>query len=1702
MNEYTIEIVLNPVVEIPLQITGPAMGPVPWQNIVGKPETFPPSAHIHVIADVIGLQSTLDAKAPIAHSHGIVDVTGLQAALDGKAQLVHSHIVADVVGLQEILDGKAPVSHAHIIGDVTGLQVALDGKASISHTHAISDIINLQDVLNQRGIPAGGTIGQSLVKVDGTDYNVAWVTISGGSGNSTTLYASARNAESFQINKGEAVYLYQATGDKASVKLASNTGEGTSAKTLGLAAENIAQGAEGLIICQGVLTGVNTSAFSEGQSLYLGSTAGSLTGTKPVAPNHMVSIGIVEKANAGAGQIYVRIQNGFELEELHNVLIVSPTNKQVLEYDSATSLWKNVTQVHSISDVTGLQSALDSKASSSHGHVIADITGLQTALDGKAATSHTHTISNITGLQVALDGKAAVSHTHVIADITGLQTTLDGKAASSHTHIIGDITGLQTALNTQGMPTGGAAGQVLTKVNATNYNAVWADPTGGTGGGTGIGFKISQSILTNFSTNQEATIVSLNLSGNRWGVSIVEEWDTVAGDSSYANVSLLLNFNGTNGSTTFTDSSASPKTVSRFGDTVISTAQSKYGGASAYFDGAGDYLQVANNSAFDFGSGDFTIEAWVYPTTTTGIGSILGYANGSAQNTNYAYQLLRNGAQWQFNIFNGSTSYGTAAGTVTANVWTHVALVRSGANLTAYINGQQITQANVSTLAANSPSGAVLQIGQIQGFYPWTGYIDDVRITKGVARYTDNFTPPDTQMPATPPQYETKYVAKIGGLNDTDVDYGIEKLSDASLKIRKMSATGNPVTGGGLLGSTVSRVYVNVLDYGATAASAVPAGGTTGQVLAKVDGTDYNTTWQSITGGTPGPQGPAGPTGPAGTPGLGFKVEQSILTNFSTNQESTITTGISLAGNKWGISIVEEWDATAGESDYANFSLLCHFDGSNGSSTFIDNSPRPKTLTPNGGVQIKTDQSKFGGASAYFGGTAEYVSSSSSSDFAFGTGDFTVECWVYSSDVSFAAQRGFLQTSDTAGGLKSSFTTGIAIVFGSPANGALSANVGGVSINSSANLVQTNTWYHIALVRSSGTSTLYINGSSVGSASTPGNCSGTYLAIGGYYSTSFLYKGYLDELRIIKGVAKYTGSFTPPSTAFLDYPPTTETRYIGSIGGLNDTNVDYGVEKLSDTSFKIRKMSATGNPVGGGLLGSTVNRVYVNLMDFGATAAASVPAGGTAGQVLAKVDGTDYNTTWQTVTSGTPGPQGPVGPAGPAGLGFKTEQSILTNFSTNQESTITTTGISLAGNKWGISIVEEWDAAGSGDSNYGSVAVLLNMNGSDNSTVFTDSSPTPKSVTAFGNAKITTSRSKYGGASGLFDGSGDHLTVAPTSDTDFGSGDFTVEAWVYPASFGAAQDVAGKHADAVSTNSNWAWSIYVGANNVANEAFIVSGGTVYSVTGWSLSLNQWQHIAFTRSSGSLRFFINGVQVGSTVSANVSINSDSLWKTWIGTFTSASRSWNGNIDDFRITKGVARYTANFTPPGEQFPASGPQVEMKYVAQIGGLNDTDVDYGIEKLSDSSLKIRKMSATGNPVTGGGLLGSTVNRVYVNLMDFGATAAASVPAGGTAGQVLTKVNGTDYNAVWANPSGGSVAWADITGKPSQFPPDTHTHGISDVTGLQTALDGKAASTHSHAVSDVTGLQALLDGKQKTISSGTSAPSGGVDGDFYFQYV
>jgi hypothetical protein len=142
-----------------------------------------------------------------------------------------------------------------------------------------------------------------------------------------TLIREVRNTTGATLTKGTVVYISGATGNKPTVSKALATGDSTSAQTFGLVQADIANNANGNVVCAGDITGIDTSAFTEGAQLYLSSTtAGTYTSTKQLAPNHLVYIGVVTRAHPTQGQIEVNIQNGYELYELHDVSITSEAN--------------------------------------------------------------------------------------------------------------------------------------------------------------------------------------------------------------------------------------------------------------------------------------------------------------------------------------------------------------------------------------------------------------------------------------------------------------------------------------------------------------------------------------------------------------------------------------------------------------------------------------------------------------------------------------------------------------------------------------------------------------------------------------------------------------------------------------------------------------------------------------------------------------------------------------------------------------------------------------------------------------------------------------------------------------------------------------------------------------------------------------------------------------------------------------------------------------------------------------------------------------------------------------------------------------------------------------------------------------------------------------------------------------------------------
>jgi hypothetical protein len=180
------------------------------------------------------------------------------------------------------------------------------------------------------------------------------------------LLAYVTNDDSVTITKGQPVYAFSGTGDRLTVKLAYNTTDATSAQTVGLVlSTSIASNQKGLIIVSGLLDGLNilpTSTYADGDAIYLGATAGTITNVKPSAPNHLVYLGVVTTASAGsAGRMYVRVQNGYEVSEIHDIKITAPLlNNEGIFYNTSNSLWENKSIISALS---GTKSEFDTACS-------------------------------------------------------------------------------------------------------------------------------------------------------------------------------------------------------------------------------------------------------------------------------------------------------------------------------------------------------------------------------------------------------------------------------------------------------------------------------------------------------------------------------------------------------------------------------------------------------------------------------------------------------------------------------------------------------------------------------------------------------------------------------------------------------------------------------------------------------------------------------------------------------------------------------------------------------------------------------------------------------------------------------------------------------------------------------------------------------------------------------------------------------------------------------------------------------------------------------------------------------------------------------------------------------------------------------------------------------------------------------------------
>ena len=656
-------------------------------------------------------------------------------------------------------------------------------------------------------------------------------------------------------------------------------------------------------------------------------------------------------------------------------------------------------------------------------------------------------------------------------------------------------------------------------------------------------------------------------------------------DEYFGDVGVLLYGDGTNGSTSIVDSSSNSHAITVNGDAQISTTQSKFGGSSLYFDGIGDYLEIAQDTSTDLAGSDFTIEAWIRPTSVSGIETIFGQWTGSS-----GPLLYLNNANLKFGSYvNGAGSFVTGSTTLSVDTWYHIAVVRSGSTINLFVDGQ--LDGSMSYTSSIYTHDTYVGRWRTYTNRDFNGYIDDFRITKGVARYTSNFTPPTASFSTVTPG--EKYFYQNSLLLYGDNSNGSTAIVDSSANAHTITINGDAQISTTQSKFGGSSLYFDGTGDYVTAPSDSSFDFGTGDFTIEfwMNPSNITGTWQAIisrkytgSGGwriykTSGsnnlsfyhPSGYYATTNTGLTNGTWHHIavvrSGSTLTTYvdgTSRGTDTISYAMSPSGADVEIGqgvyassypyegYLDDLRITKGVARYtANFtpptagfstltpaepyfhnnSLLLHGDGTNGSTTFKDDSINNHTITANGNAQISTVQSKFGGASMYFDGSGDYLATPVSDTLSLGTSDFTIECWAWRL-ANAPANSVLLQMSNSADVYSALFgfaASGNFVVYLSSAGSSWDIANGQV-----LGSIDNETWVHYALTREGSTFRTFKNGvqQSTWTSSASIYQAGNQVRIGaGQSYASCNYGGYIDDLRITKGVARYTATFTPPTSA-------------------------------------------------------------------------------------------------------------------------------------------------------------------------------------------------------------------------------------------------------------------------------------------------------------------------------------------------------------------------------------------------------------------------------------------------------------------------------------------------------------------------------------------------------------------------------------------
>ena len=654
----------------------------------------------------------------------------------------------------------------------------------------------------------------------------------------------------------------------------------------------------------------------------------------------------------------------------------------------------------------------------------------------------------------------------------------------------------------------------------------------------------------------------------------------VSPDDQFNRVSFLSHFEGSNNgvNNVFDDGSANNYTVIAAGNVTqgsFSPFSRPDGEWGVSFDGSNDRLRT-NASNLDITTEAFTAEAWIFPVKSMDQYDIIVcmFASSHGSNSNQTWSI-RAGANNTIEIVTISSSTQTtqSAGTANIGAWNHVAISKNGTTMYAALNGAVTSKSCASSLNGHEYFYIGAADANGSGAYFFNGVISNVRYEIGNARYTSNYTVPTSKLTATTNTKiltcqsnrfvdnstsnntflisSTPEVTAFGPfLSNAVYDPAVNGAS------AYMDGSGDTLRVAWTAADIVNQNFTleywiyfqDTSGYGSVSISGSSGGGNAigddGLAHLSYQSNGFVFTDDGQSSGS-GPATSAGAINPNSWNHLALvRVSDNMFTyingvqaatkaiNTSLFDEQSVELGVGVLNNIEGYvcdvrlvtSAVYTGNFTAPTAPLAAITntkvLLNMADGQ-----AIDSAAQ-NNLTLFGNAKISTAQAKFGNTSMVFDGTGDYVTLPSSSFTPFGTGNFTIECFARFDAID---GKGLFQLGAS---YLPSAVTGPAVFASIATNNPWRIYYGTSDVDASVS-PSANTWYHVAYVRSSGVTKLYVDGTSVISENDTTDYTNTFFVIGGGYSSSFLMDGYIDDFRI-SHMARYTSNFTAPTAAFAD----------------------------------------------------------------------------------------------------------------------------------------------------------------------------------------------------------------------------------------------------------------------------------------------------------------------------------------------------------------------------------------------------------------------------------------------------------------------------------------------------------------------------------------------------------------------------------------